>query len=49
MEIRSGEHIHITGNNGTGKTTLVKLLTGELPPSKGEIKKADFIRSDANT
>ncbi|MDR0395062.1 MAG: ATP-binding cassette domain-containing protein [Tannerella sp.] len=42
MEIRSGERIHITGNNGTGKTTLVKLLTGELLPSEGTIKRADF-------
>jgi ATPase subunit of ABC transporter with duplicated ATPase domains len=42
MEIRSGERIRITGNNGTGKTTLLKLLTGELLPSEGEIKRADF-------
>lgn len=42
MEIRSGERIHITGDNGTGKTTLINLLTGELCPTSGEIKRADF-------
>lgn len=42
IEVRSGERIRITGNNGTGKTTLIRLLTGELLPSIGEIKKADF-------
>lgn len=42
IEVRSGERIHITGNNGVGKTTLIKLLTGALLPTKGKIKKADF-------
>jgi ATPase subunit of ABC transporter with duplicated ATPase domains len=42
VEIRSGERIHIKGDNGTGKTTLIKLLTGELTPSIGEIRKSDF-------
>lgn len=42
IEIWSGERIHINGDNGTGKTTLLKLLTGELLPSAGEIKRADF-------
>jgi len=42
IEIRSGERIRITGNNGTGKTTLIKLITGELVPSKGEVKKTEF-------
>ncbi len=42
MEIRSGERIQLTGNNGTGKTTLIKLLIGELSPTSGEVKKSDF-------
>lgn len=42
IEIRSGERIRITGNNGTGKTTLAKLLTGTLVPSEGKVEKADF-------
>lgn len=42
VEIRSGERIHLKGDNGTGKTTLLKLLAGELAPSEGEIVQADF-------
>ena len=29
--------IHLTGNNGVGKTTLLKILTHILEPEKGEI------------
>lgn len=42
LEIRSGERLQITGNNGTGKTSLTKLLIGELSPTEGTIKRADF-------
>lgn len=40
--IRSGERIRLRGGNGTGKTTLVRLLTGELQPTEGEIRRSDF-------
>jgi len=33
------ERIGIIGNNGTGKTTLLKILTGELRTDSGNIKK----------
>ena len=42
IEIRSGERIHILGNNGSGKTTFIKLLLGELPPISGEVVKSNF-------
>ncbi|MEG1403296.1 ABC-F family ATP-binding cassette domain-containing protein [Bacteroides sp.] len=42
IEIRSGERIHLRGNNGTGKTTLLNLLVGELQPSTGTIQRAAF-------
>lgn len=42
IEIRSGERIHITGNNGSGKTTFIKLLLGELSSTQGEVTKSDF-------
>ena len=37
LTIEKGDRIAIVGVNGGGKTTLVKLLTGMLHPSKGEI------------
>ena len=38
----SHDRIHLLGDNGTGKTTLIKLLTGSLRPSCGTIRRADF-------
>lgn len=40
--IRSGERVCIAGDNGTGKTTLVKLLMGELSPLSGKLYRTDF-------
>lgn len=37
LSFRSGELVFITGGNGTGKTTLAKLLTGLYTPETGEI------------
>lgn len=41
FQIVSGERIVIKGNNGTGKTTLIKLISGEFEPSCGSIFRAD--------
>jgi ATP-binding cassette subfamily F protein 3 len=35
--VASGERWGVVGRNGTGKTTLFKLMTGDLPPSKGQV------------
>ncbi|WP_229215683.1 peptidase domain-containing ABC transporter [Duganella sp. CY15W] len=37
LVVRRGESLAITGRSGCGKTTLLKLLTGILPPSSGDI------------
>ncbi|MDD4556595.1 MAG: ATP-binding cassette domain-containing protein [Alphaproteobacteria bacterium] len=37
FEVSNSQKVAIVGENGVGKTTLLKLLCGELLPSKGEI------------
>ncbi|MDF7638277.1 ABC-F family ATP-binding cassette domain-containing protein [Lactobacillus sp. ESL0791] len=32
------DHMGVTGQNGVGKSTLIKILTGELVPDQGQVK-----------
>lgn len=38
LEVHRGDKIGIIGNNGRGKTTLLKMLVGALEPNKGKIE-----------
>lgn len=38
IEIHRGDKIGVIGNNGRGKTTLLKMLAGVLPPDQGTIE-----------
>lgn len=37
LVLKSGDRLIITGQNGTGKTTLIRLLTGLLVPERGSV------------
>lgn len=38
IEVRRGEKVALVGRNGEGKTTLMRVLTGELEPLSGEAR-----------
>lgn len=38
LRIRRGDRIGVLGKNGSGKTTFLKLLIGELEPDQGRVK-----------
>ena len=37
FELKRGEHVAIIGDNGAGKTTILKILNGLLPPDEGSV------------
>ena len=43
LEIKEGEFIGIVGPNGAEKSTLIKVMTGILTPSSGEVNVLDLI------
>jgi len=51
LEIRAGEVLALLGRNGMGKSTLLKVLTGTLPPLRGSVRfggeRIDGTRPDA--
>ena len=38
LNIYKGETVGIIGTNGSGKSTILKIITGVLSPSEGEVK-----------
>ena len=39
IEVKRGEKVALIGRNGEGKTTLIRVVTGELTPLEGEAKR----------
>ncbi|MEA5114033.1 MAG: ATP-binding cassette domain-containing protein [Geobacteraceae bacterium] len=44
LQIEEGDRLCLLGRNGTGKSTLLKILAGELPPDTGEIMRRQGLR-----
>jgi ATP-binding cassette subfamily F protein 3 len=44
LMVRGGDRIAIIGENGTGKTSLLRVLLGELEPAAGRIYRAPAMR-----
>ena len=38
LQIHPGERICLLGRNGEGKSTLMRVLAGELEPDQGEVR-----------
>ena len=45
LTVTGGERIALIGDNGTGKSTLVKLIMGEETPDRGYLYKGPAVRS----
>ncbi|MDE0589729.1 ATP-binding cassette domain-containing protein [Halocynthiibacter sp. C4] len=51
IKIARGDRVAFVGPNGVGKTTLLKILTGQEPPDSGEVKlgtKIEMVVFDQN-
>jgi ATP-binding cassette subfamily F protein uup len=44
LQIEEGERLCLLGRNGTGKSTLLKLVAGEIPPESGDIHRKQGLR-----
>ncbi len=44
FDVHNGERIAIIGKNGRGKSTILRLLAGELSPNSGIVKRSENLR-----
>lgn len=46
LQLAAGEALHVTGANGSGKTSLIRLIAGLLQPNAGRIERTDVALAD---
>ncbi|MGH3510568.1 MAG: ATP-binding protein [Nocardioidaceae bacterium] len=46
LEVRRGELVGIAGESGAGKTTLIRCISGDLPPTAGHVSLAIGARTE---
>jgi len=44
ISLSPGTRLGLLGSNGCGKTTLIRVLTGDLPPDEGTVKRATGLK-----
>ncbi len=44
LTVSPGMRVGLVGSNGTGKTTLLKILQGALEPDEGTVQRAEYLR-----
>ena len=44
LTLKKGDKVGLLGPNGSGKTSLMKMILGDISPSEGNLKKADGVK-----
>jgi heme exporter protein A len=46
IQLGAGDALHLTGPNGCGKSSLIRLVAGLLSPNEGRVERADAALAD---